>query len=286
MKRTIVLGVALAATALGGCAILEGGHSETHASSSLVGFLYPDDRQVPQHDSIPQLNLPLRVGLAFLPSRSGETADGLEASRREELLERIRTRFADRTFVSQIVVIPEYYLRSESGFSGLEGVQRLYNVDIMALVSYDQVTHRDDNSLSLAYLTIVGAYMFKGSRHDVTTLMDLAVVDPGSRALVLRAGGTDSRHGATTLVKQDRESRDSKRESYEAATGRLIDNFDAALLKFEADVKAGKANVRVSHRGHGGVGSMDLVLLAFFGMLLLVRLRKSGFAPIGKVGDA
>lgn len=240
-----------------------------------LSFLYPDGKQVPEHDSIPELKLPLRVGLAFLPSRSGEAADGLEASRREELLERIRTRFADRKFVSQIVVIPEYYLRDESGFSGLEGVQRLYNVDIMALVSYDQVTHRDDNSMSLGYLTIVGAYVFKGSRHDVTTLMDLAVVDPASRALVLRAGGTDSRHGATTLVKQGRESRESKRAGYEAATDELIEKFDSALSKFEADVKAGKANVRVSHRGHGGAGSMDMPLLAFFGMLLLARLRRA-----------
>ena len=109
---------------------------------------------------------------------------------------RIGSRWSrEARFVAQIVVIPDYYLRNETGFEGLKGVQRLYDVDIMALVSYDQVTHRDDNSLSLGYLTIVGAYLLKGSRHDVTTLMDLAVVDPASRALILRAGGTDSRHG-------------------------------------------------------------------------------------------
>jgi rhombotail lipoprotein len=61
----------------------------------------------------------------------------------------------------------------------------------MALVSYDQVAHEDDNNWSLGYLTIVGAYVLKGTRHDVSTLVDLAVVDPATRSLVLRGGSLD-----------------------------------------------------------------------------------------------
>jgi rhombotail lipoprotein len=91
-------------------------------------------------------------------------------------------RFSSRKFVAEIVIIPDYYLRGQNGFEGLEGVQRLYGVDLMALVSYDQVVHTDENIWSLGYLTIVGAYVLKGSRHDVSTLVDLAVVDPVSRS--------------------------------------------------------------------------------------------------------
>jgi rhombotail lipoprotein len=127
----------------------------TRNSSSLVDFLYSHDAAPPPQDEIPQLRVPLRVGLAFLPqSAGGESA--LTAAQKEELLERIRTRFRDRKFVSEIVVIPDYYLRNARGFTGLEGVQRLYSIDLMALVSYDQVTHFNDNKLSLSYLTIVG----------------------------------------------------------------------------------------------------------------------------------
>ena len=82
-------------------------------------------------------------------------------------------------FVADIVVIPDYYLQGKAGFEGLEGVQRLYGIDLMALVSYDQVAHEDDNNWSLGYVTIVGAYVLKGTRHDISTLVDLAVVSSG-----------------------------------------------------------------------------------------------------------
>ncbi|HKE94824.1 MAG TPA: hypothetical protein VKB34_10990, partial [Povalibacter sp.] len=178
-----------------------------------------------------------------------------------------------------IVMIPDYYLANARGFAGLEGVQRLYQVDLMGLVSYDQVTHLDDNSLSLGYLTIVGAYVLRGSSHDTTTLVDLAVVDPATRSLVLRAGGTDSRHANSTAIDQERDARGAGLDSFAAATEQMIGNFDTALTAFEADVRAGKANVRVvrrdaSSRASGGGGALHIyVLLALASLLVLRRAR-------------
>jgi acyl-[acyl-carrier-protein]-phospholipid O-acyltransferase / long-chain-fatty-acid--[acyl-carrier-protein] ligase len=222
---------------------------QTAASSSLVEFLYPHG-QVPAGNAIPELPVPLRVGLAFLPTRG--TANTLDAAHKEQLLEQIRARFASRKFISQIVIIPDYYLAGRAGFEGLEGVQRLNGVDLMALVSYDQVTHVDDNNWSLGYLTILGAYVLHGTQHDVSTLVDLAVIDAPSRSLVLRAGGTDTRQGTSTLAQEERVSRDAGVEGFTVATAQMIDHFDSALTQFEADVRAGKANVRVVHRGREG----------------------------------
>jgi rhombotail lipoprotein len=220
----------------------------------------------------------VRVGLAFLPSKTGVGAVGLEASHREALLDRIRKRFSDRKFVKNIVIVPDYYLGSVRGFEGLQGVQRLYNVDVMALVSFDQVTYRDDNKWSFGYLTIVGAYVLKGTRHDVTTLMDLAVVDPVSRSILLRAGGTDDRHGTTTLIDQGRETREATARSFSQATDQLIEHFDTALVQFEADVRAGKANVRVANAGGGsagggggGGGSLDVASVVLLTATLALR---------------
>jgi rhombotail lipoprotein len=132
----------------------------------------------------------------------------------------------------------------------------------------------------LSYLTIVGAYVVKGSRHDTTTLVDLAVVDPVTRSLVLRAGGTDTRNGNATLIDEERESRRAAAASFDDATQRLIDNFDHALVQFEADVRAGKANVRVAQRnqsastqngGNGGGGSFTWPSL--LALLLLAAVR-------------
>jgi rhombotail lipoprotein len=203
---------------------------------------------------MPELRVPLRVGLAFLPGPAAGGADGLDEAQKERVLERIRERFATRKFVADIIVIPDYYLANTRGFSGLQGVQRLYNIDLMALVSYDQVTHLDQNQWSLGYVTIVGAYVLRGSSQDTATLLDLAVVDPATRSLVLRAGGTDARHGTTTLIDEQRVARAANAESFRVASDQMIEHFDAALTRFEADVHAGKANVRVVTRGHPGGG--------------------------------
>jgi rhombotail lipoprotein len=67
---------------LSGCADLAcfSGGCQRHAqnATSLVEFLYPNGAAPPPQDTQPQLHLPLRVGLAFLPSNSGSPA-GLDA---------------------------------------------------------------------------------------------------------------------------------------------------------------------------------------------------------------
>lgn len=275
MKIRMLVGLLMAAVALPGCTVVQHAfcapacQSQTHNTSSLVNFLYPDGKTPPPNNTIPVLHVPLRVGLAFLPSQTGYGAAPLDAAQKQELLERIRQRFSSRKFVSEIVVIPDYYLTNARGFAGLDGVQRLYNIDLMALVSYDQISHTDDNKLSLGYLTIVGAYVLPGSSHDTATLVDLAVVDPATRSLVLRAGGTSTHHGASTLIDIDRDTRKESANGFNDATNQMIGNFDVALTDFEANVHAGKANVRVVDRnkpsgssgGGGSIGMWDVALL-------------------------
>jgi rhombotail lipoprotein len=271
--------------ALSGCAALTPNcptcNSHADRSSSLVSFLYPNGA-APKSDSMPELPVPLRVGLAFLPAQSGSTTAGLSEAQKEQLLERIRRHFADRTFVSEIVIIPDYYLSGAKGFAGLEGIQRLYNVDLMALVSYDQVTYSGDRKYgSLAYLTIVGAFVVQGSEHDVTTLVDLAVVAPKTRSLVLRAGGTDTSHGTSTLIDRAKEERATDAAGYSKATDAMIAHFDTALTKFESDVKAGTAQVRLANRDgtpRSGGGALDGAGLLLLAVLLATRRTRLRYA--------
>jgi rhombotail lipoprotein len=257
---------------LSGCADLACfTNCQRHAqnSTSLVEFLYPNGSAPPAEDSQPQLHLPLRVGLAFLPS-NGDAQIGPDAAQKEALMQEIRKRFVSRKFIAEIVVIPDYYLRGKRGFEGLEGVQRLYGVDLMALVSYDQIAHEDDNRWSLGYMTIVGAYVLKGTRHDVSTLVDLAVVDPKTHSLVLRAGGFDTRHGTVTLIDENRRLRETATDAFTAATQQMIDHFDTALTAFESDVREGKANVKVvSNHGKptSGGGALDWLALLYLALI-------------------
>ena len=265
---------------LSGCADLQclaRCQRHTQNSTSLVEFLYPNGSPPPAENAQPQLRLPLRVGLAFLPA-NGDIAGGPDAAQKEALMLEIRKRFASRKFIAEIVVIPDYYLRGKRGFEGLEGVQRLYSVDLMALVSYDQVAHEDENRWSLGYLTIVGAYVLKGTRHDVSTLVDLAVVDPMTHSLVLRAGGFDTRHGTVALVDENRRLRETSAQAFAAATQQMIDHFDSALTAFESQVRDGTANVKVvSNHGKpasGGGGSIDGFAFLFLVPLAALAGRK------------
>jgi rhombotail lipoprotein len=277
VNKGLLIGLAASALALAGCAdlaCLPNCSRYSQESSSLVDFLYPDGRVPPPSAELPQLAIPLRVGLAFLPSANVQ-ATSLDEAHKEELLARIKQRFASRKFVTEIVVVPDYYLSAQRGFAGLDGIRRLYELDVVALVSFDQQTHLDQNDWSLAYLTIVGAYVVKGSRHDVATLVDLAVVDPVTRQLVMRAGGTDLRHGNTTLIDAGREARAANIAGFSAATDQMIDHFDAALLNFEADVRSGKAPIRIVSKnaqgGSGGGGAIDAVFIGLLLLMLVVR---------------
>ena len=268
-----------------GCSLLTyglsgGRHPSQGASSgstSLVSFLYPYGAIPPPGNEIPELRLPLRVGLAFLPERPGRPS-ALTAAHKEDLLKVIRTRFMSKKFVREIIVMPDYYLQGTRGFEGLDGVQRLFGIDVLALVSYDQVTYQDKNALSLGYLSIAGSYLLPGNRHDITTLIDLAIVDPATRALILRAGGTDTRHGYATLVGNEQKSRDASIASLAAATGEVTQNLDRALVAFETDVRTGKANIRVAQRtpnGGGGGGATSWPALLLLLPLAFLRRRQT-----------
>lgn len=250
---------------------------QSGASSNLVSFLYPKGTNRVPANSLPVLRLPLRVGLAFLPDRSGVPASGLEATHRAAILERIAAHFRERNFIDQIVVIPDTYLGDARGFTGLTSLQQVFHVDVMALVSWDQVTYSDENRLSLGYLTIVGAYVLKGTRGEATTLMDMAVVDPASASILLRAGGQDTRARTSTLVQAAQEQRSNAAASFDAAGDQLIANFDVALSQLQDDIRAGKSQIRVAQRqgsgSSGGSGALDGSLLCLLALAAAMAAR-------------
>ena len=87
MKATSVLFACLILT---GCAGLFGQGDREGVSSSLVDYLYPDGEKPPEQTGVtPNLELPLAVGIAFVPTY-GNAA--LSEAERIGLLERLRAR--------------------------------------------------------------------------------------------------------------------------------------------------------------------------------------------------
>lgn len=182
-----LLMLSLALLSLTACSILGPQKVRHERSTGLVQFLYPNG-QIPADASRPILRLPLRVGLAFIPAE-GES-DAIYAQHKVDLLNRLKYAFEHKDYVQEIVVIPEIYLQNGGGFDHIQQLKNLFNLDALALVSYDQVVNRTENILALSYLTIVGGYIFPGSNYKISTLIDLAVIDMDKRQILFRAAGT------------------------------------------------------------------------------------------------
>jgi len=266
MRKASLLAVVALSLAAGGCAWIDGARGRSSQTSTpLVDFLYADGK-VPVQDAQPELHLPIRVAVSFLPSTSGAYASQPGAIERDKVLVAVREHFRSLPYVSEIVIIPDYYLHSGKGdgLAQIEQLSRLYRIDLFALVSYDQILNSYQNDRALAYWTIVGAYFVRGDRNDTHTLLDMAVIDPKSRALVLRAGGTSALKGNVTAAEAEQHSIAQIKRGFELATDQLIVNFSRELTDFETRVREGTAPIKVvrqSAKG-GGSGALDPLLLA------------------------
>ncbi len=254
-----------------------GNTTRTGQSSSLVDYLYPNGEIPAEPDAtLPVLDLPLRVGIAFVPSRgpSGYPGrSGFSASEKELLLERVAEAFRDREYVSSIETIPEQYLKSARGVVGMQQVAAMHGIDVMALVSYDQLTFASERDSALLYWTVVGTALIKGNSNEVHTLIDTAVFDVESGKLLFRAPGVHSDQRNSTLFDRARDQRELQSESIAAANADMITNLDAELGSFEDRVRQGEevAAVNWTNGGGGSTGIIFLLFLLAIGLCALSR---------------
>jgi rhombotail lipoprotein len=260
---------------LAGCSSLWnfGGETRSGVSSSLVDYLYPAGEVPPDvQDTIPHLALPLRVGIAFVPGQSGRSA--ISEATKMQLLENVKAEFVDREFIEHIEVIPDTYLRSSRGINGMQQVARLYGVDVMALVSYDQVAVSEDNPSSFLYWTIVGSYLIKATSNEVQTFVDTAVFDAKTARLLFRAPGLDESSDRSTLIESGEVVRKTKDASFAAAMGTMTQNLTTELDRFRERVREDPQVAAVEWKpGHGGGGALSL----WFVLALFVVGARPGF---------
>ena len=149
--------VAVFALHVGGCAHFH--HANARQNASVVDFLFPQGAVEVAQASVPTLNLPVDVGVAFVPATSSDRHRGQELSeeRKVRLLKDVAREFEGYKFVRRIEVIPTSYLRPGGSFAKLEQVARMFGVQVIALVSYDQMQFTDVDVVSLAYWTVVGS---------------------------------------------------------------------------------------------------------------------------------
>lgn len=276
MNKTILILIAAVTLPLTGCSSLWDWSGDTRSgdSSSLVDYLYPNGEIPPEVDgTIPYLELPLRVGIGFVPGRAGHGT--ISEATKMKLLEEVKAGFVDREYISHIEVIPDTYLRSSRGITGMQQVARLYDLDVMALVSYDQVAFSEENPSGFLYWTIIGAYVIKATSNEVQTFVDTAVFDVNTARLMFRAPGSDAISDRSTLVEAGETVRRARDESIAAAMGEMADNLTIELDHFQERVKEDPTVAQTTWKeGSGGGGGTGWPLLAALLISVYTRYRR------------
>ncbi len=248
--------------------LLSNQSQKTTISSSLMDFLYPDKNSRTEHTAeLPQLQLPVNVALAFVPPAKWQSS-ALANAEQIALLEKVKQAFTRYDFINRIEIIPSMYLNGGQGFTTLEQVGRLHDIDVIALVSYDQLLQTSDNKASLLYWTIAGMYLVPGSDNSVQTFVDTAVFDIKSRKMLFRAPGISRLEDSSTAIRIDDTRITQSRKGFELAVGDMTVQLDEELGRFTTRVKEEKV-AAISHRpgyspSGGSTGLLCLTLLTLF----------------------
>lgn len=250
----------------------------TRNATSIVDYLYPNTREPVVTPSIPVLTLPTRVGIAFVPGgvrtqdsgmfrgappMRGTQGYTLTEAKKMAVMQEVANHFKKYPFVKDIELIPSAYLTPRGSFANLDQIRTMYGLDIIALISFDQTQFTDEGALSLAYWTIIGAYVVQGQKNDTHTMLDAVVYDIPSRKMLFRAPGTSHIRGSATLVNLSEQLRKDSETGFNGATTQMIANLDQQLVAFRERVKERPAEYRVvSTGGSRGGGALDVFMLA------------------------
>ena len=264
------------------------GPQNTRTKSSVVDYLYSKNTETIVQPATPILSLPIKVGIAFTPDQhnvrsrrniwTGTYSKGaaLTSVNKSKLLEKVADNFRSLKFVSEIEVIPSEYLTPQGGFDNLEQIKTMYGIDVIALVSYDQVQFTDENFLSLSYWTIIGAYIVSGEINDTSTMLDTVVYDISSKKMLFRAPGTSIVKGSATPVNLSEELRKDSLKGFELAAVEMTKNLEFQLDKFKEKIKNKPEQVKIVHRaGYTGGGVISTIeLTSLFILMALISLAR------------
>lgn len=289
VPRLAFAACAVIAIALTGC--LSSRQMRTQQASSVVQFLYPDKNQPFVEPAIPTLRLPLRVGVAFVPP-SGEHRNGysynagFSEAQKTDLMRRIAASFKALPFVQSIEILPASYLRPNGGFENLDQIRSMLGVDVVALVSYDQAQNTSDSAWSLAYWTIVGAYVVPAQKNETHTLMEAVVYDIPSRTLLFRAPGVSAVKGHSTLIRSQDELRGDSALGLTQAADDLTLQLQRELDSFKVRIREEPQSVRIEHKpGYSGAGSLEGGFAVLLALIFSISRWHRRPLPASSVGE-
>jgi len=263
--------------------------------SSAVDYLYPGKTDPVEQPAVPVMEIPMKVGVAFVPDATGHQQRSfwqdllpgaghkparllLTEKQKIDLMQAAVEHFRKYPFIGSIEVIPSAYLTPGGSFANLDQIRTMYGIDAIALLAYDQVQFTDEGAASFLYWTLVGAYLIPGEKNTTQTMMDAVVYDIKSRKMLFRAPGVSQTKGRATPANLSEELRRDSEEGFKVAGEDMIKNLDLQLALFKDKVKQAPAEYQVVERpgytGGGSLGWLFPTTLALLGGWAWLRRRQ------------
>jgi len=230
MAKLVIL-LATIAVVLGGCASME--ESARHRQvASVLAYLYPGTGNVPTSpESTAEIRVPFRIGVAFVPDNTPPQFR-LPESDRLKLANKVSEAFSGYPFIQEIVPVPSVYLEAGGGFANVDRIASLLKLDVIALISFDQVQNAGATRSSFLYWTGIGAYLIEGDQYDILTAVETSIFDVKSRRLLLRAGGVSNIKGSATMVGFSELAREARTRGFDEAMTEMIGKLQAEVKSF------------------------------------------------------
>jgi rhombotail lipoprotein len=245
LKRLVLLGaIILGIVPLSGC-----GHYTTQRTSNVLSYLYPGETKSVEisNSSQPNIPLPMKFGIAFVPESRTLSGGGdgriepLTEKYKMELMHELSAQLRQYSYIAGVEEIPSTYLKVGGGFENLDQIRTMTGVDVVGLVSYDQVQFTDRGLVSLLYWTGIGWYFVPGEKNDTNTMMDLALYHVPSRKPVLRATGQSGVYHYSTPMNQSQNLRMDSEDGFKDALHMLAANFKQQLDILKPQLVPGSA---------------------------------------------
>lgn len=239
MRSTVVLALAVLVS---GCTLVQNPGEKPQPTASarstpLGEFLYLG-KQVPHDDGRAQLLLPIRIGLGFLAPTDDSTGKVPTLAQRDATIESVRESLRSLPYVSEVAIVPAYYFGNQPGvgFQKLQDMAKRFDFDLVALVSYEQTMYEFQNMRSLGLITMIGKDFYKVDVDQALTVIELALIEPESRAVVMRVAAGDKFGDTTTLLDDWRSQTHVRTVSFDRADDVFVEALRAALPKLRERV--------------------------------------------------
>ncbi len=149
-----------------------------------------------------------------------------------------------------------------------------YEVVEMSDIPHLQLPITDEGMASITYWTLVGAYFVPGEKNATLTMVDAAVYDIKSRALLFRAPGVSYVKSKATPVNLSEQLRLDRVNAFDLAANDLIANLENQLDRFKEKIKQRPEEIRVTQRaGYSGGGFTAFIFMLTGGMGLWISYR-------------